>query len=221
MWGCEPNRLTSDWAPSRIELRQQNEPLFKGEWQGLPIGGYTKMFEKMIDGIPIQYETPFVKNGHDLVIFSGRVDELFDFCFGELEYRGLKFDYKIKEEWENHSYGTINLSQHDRYIRKANFKVLHQQKDNWIQYQEPIKATVFDIPMYPVNTSRNEELFELYLKKACLGNIIPVGRLGLYKYLNMDKAIGLAMGMIYLILEWQNLSPEDRYKLIKEALSNY
>ena len=179
------------------------------------------MFEKMIDGIPIQYEAPFVKNNHDLVIFSGRIDELFNFCFGELEYRSLKFDYKIEERWENYDYGTINLPQHDKYIRKANFKVLHQQNSNWIQYQEPIKAGVSDVPMYPVDTSKNEKLFHLYLKKACLGNIIPVGRLGLYKYLDMDEAIGLAMGMVELILEWKNLSPKDRYKMIKEALSNY
>jgi len=225
MWGKEPKKLTTEWAPKRIELREEDSELFKGEWQGLPIGGYTKFFKNMIQGIPIQYNcSAFDKSKFDIILFSGRIDELLHFKYGQLPYRSLRFTYKKDENWENNNYGTINLPEHQKYIRKANFKILHQQKSkhNWIQYQEPTRVDRETLPMYPVNTEENNKLFDKYLKEVCKRDkLIPVGRLGLYKYLNMDKAIALAMDMVPLVEEWEKMDILERYNNIRSIIQKY
>ena len=95
------------------------------------------------------------------------IDKLFDYKFGHLQYRSMKYSYVRNEHWEKDSYGTINLPQHQKYIRKCNFKVLHKSKSphNWIQYQEPIAADNNFLPMYPINTKENDDLFDKYLKE--------------------------------------------------------
>ena len=133
------------------------------------------------------------------------------------------FDYVEKEEWENLYYGSINLPQHEKYIRKVNFKIYYQpQSDkNWIQYQEPVPFNKENLPLYPIYTKRNIDLFDKYLIEACKSDkIIPVGRLGLYKYLEMSQAISLAMNMIPLIDRWKKLTPKSRYLEIKKLLNN-
>ncbi len=225
MWGIEPKELDVDWAISRVELRESNSELFKGQWQGLPVNGYTKFFEKMIANIPVEYNKTKINNSdHDIVLFSGKIDELHRYEFGILPYRSLRFDYKLNESWEDENYGTINLPQHPIYIRKTNFNVLYKQKTSYqcIQYQEPIPPDDTNLPMYPISTSENLALFNKYLKEACNSDkIIPIGRLGLYKYLDMDKAVSLSMDMVPLIEKWNVFSPEKRYHNIRVILDKY
>jgi len=226
MWGMNPRKLTAEWAPKRLGLRKKDSELFLGEWQGLPIGGYTLLFEKMLKGIDIKLNCSYRNHGKsgDLVIFTGRIDEMLRYKFGVLPYRGARFAYFEDEEWENDNYGTINLPEHPRFIKKVNFNVLHQQenKHSLIQYHESIEATEDDIPMYPVNTVKNNWLFDIYLRQACnSSSIIPAGRLGLYKYLNMDKSISLAMDMVELVFDWKKINCEERYFRIKELLAKY
>ncbi|MFX1453320.1 MAG: UDP-galactopyranose mutase [Promethearchaeota archaeon] len=225
MWGIEPKELTAEWAPKRIEMRDSNSELFKGQWQGLPIEGYSKFFEEMLTDIEVELNcNGFNKSDYDLVLFSGRIDELLNFKFGALPYRSLKYEYRTDEVWENDKFGSINLPQHSKYIRKSNFKILYQQKisQSWIQYQESIPADDSNLPMYPITTINNHNLFERYLNEVCKsGTIIPVGRLGLYKYLDMDKAVSLSMDMIPLILNWKKMSHKKKYFKIKEIIVNY
>ena len=158
----------------------------------------------------------------DLILFSGRIDELFNFKYGKLQFRSLRFDYKENAYWENKKYGSINLPQHSQYIRKVNFKIMYQQKTNnsWIQYQESIPLSNNNLPMYPIYTKQNIKLFDKYLREVCKsGNIIPVGRLGLYKYLEMGQAISLAMDMIPLVEKWKKLKPKNRYHEIKKLIN--
>ena len=227
MWGTSANQLTAEWAPKRLEIREKDSALFKNQWQGLPKYGYTKLFENMVKGINLELKREFgleYRKGFDLILFTGRIDELLHFKYGKLPYRSLRFDYKKNENWEKDDYGTINLPQDKKYIRKANFKIMYQQKtdQNWIQYQEPIPSSKKNIPMYPVNTNKSVELFDNYLKDACNSeNIIPAGRLGLFKYLDMDKAISLAFDMVPLIKIWKKIPPSTRYLKIKKILENY
>ena len=193
MWGLEPKELTTEYIKNRIELKNTNTHIFEDNFQGLPVKGYTQLLRNMIYDIPIELNSnQFDESLYDLILFSGRIDELLKFKLGELEFRSLLFEYREKENWENENYGTINLPQHPKYIRKVNFKVMHQQKTSkiLIQYQQPIPASSNNIPLYPIYTKKNIELFNRYLTKACKSdNIIPVGRLGLYKYLEMGKAM--------------------------------
>ena len=85
----------------------------------------------------------------------------------------MRFHYKKDEKWEKDDYGTINLPQHPKYIRKCNFKILHKQKSqyNFIQYQESITHDEDNAAMYPVNDEENNKLFDVYLKEICKTNI--------------------------------------------------
>ncbi|MFX0039654.1 MAG: UDP-galactopyranose mutase [Promethearchaeota archaeon] len=224
MWGLEPKELTTEYIKNRIELKNSNTHIFEDSFQGIPVKGYTEFLQNMTHDIPIELNSSeFDESLFDLVLFSGRIDELCNFKFGNLQFRSLLFEFNENENWENENYGTINLPQHPRYIRKVNFNVMHQQKTNrtLIQYQEPIPANSHNLPLYPIYTKKNIELFNRYLTEACKSeNIIPIGRLGLYKYLEMGKAMSLAMNMIPLIEKWKNISPKERYLEIKKLLNN-
>jgi UDP-galactopyranose mutase len=224
MWGKEPKELNARWVINRIGLKNDNSEVFDGEWQGLPKEGYTKLFEKMVEDIPIEYNCKNFDNNHDIVLFSGRLDELFQYKFGTLEYRSMEFETVLNEIWENEDYGTINMPQDPVFIRKANFNVLYQQDSQYsiIQYQKAVPTDDSNRPMYPINTRENSDLALKYIKEACMSNkIIPVGRLGLYKYLDMDKAISMSMELIPLIELWGNLKPKERFSNLCVILNKY
>ncbi|MFX1280998.1 MAG: UDP-galactopyranose mutase [Promethearchaeota archaeon] len=224
MWGIEPRELTTVYIKNRINLKDNDAQIFEDDFQGLPVNGYTQFLENMIYDIPLELnQSEFDETLYDLILYSGRIDELFKFKFGTLEFRSLKFHYKENDDWENENYGSINLPQHPKYIRKVNFKIMYQQKteNSWIQFQEPIPFNKTSQPLYPIYTKRNIELFDKYLVEASKSEkIVPVGRLGLYKYLEMGQAISLAIDMIPLIEKWKELNPKDRYFEFKCLLNN-
>lgn len=226
MWGIDPEQLTAEWAPKRLELRKDDtEGLFYNQWQGLPRKGYTALLSKMIEGIPLRLNTSsFSDNDYDVVVSSAPIDESMGLKFGRLTYRSLRFDYARNEFWEKDDYGTINLPQHQKYIRKCNFKILHKQESrhNFIQFQEPVAADNGQVPMYPVNTKVSEAIFDKYLKDACkTKNICPLGRLGLFKYLDMDKAVETAFDMVTVVENYLTLNHQDRYQKIKSVRESY
>jgi len=225
MWGTDPENLTAEWAPKRLEFRNNgHDDLFLGQWQGIPVNGYSFLIEETLKGIPVKLNTScFNSDDYDVVVSSAPIDQMLDFKFGKLEYRSLRFEYKKDESWENNRYGTINLPQDARFIRKCNFNVLHkiESRKNFIQYQEPIKADDNNVAMYPVNTERNEEIFREYLKDICNLNICPIGRLGLFKYLNMDDAVEVAFDMVSVVENYLSLSVDKRYKIINEIRQKY
>ncbi len=224
MWGVEPRELTTKYIRNRIEMKDSNTQIFDDDFQGLPVKGYTEFLRNMIHDIPIELNTSkYDESFYNLILFSGRLDALFKFKFGILQFRSLRFDYRENENWENKNYGSINLPQHTKYIRKINFNIMYQQKTDrsLIQYQEPITFDDRNLPMYPIYTKQNIELFDRYLIEVCKSDkIIPIGRLGLYKYLEMGQAISLAMNMLPLIENWKKLSPKVRYFELKKLLKN-
>jgi len=217
MWGMDPRDLTAEWAPKRLELRFDNdESLFRNQWQGLPVHGYTHFLGQMIKDVPVLLqETRYDSSEFDVVANTAPLDELFDFKYGKLRYRSIRFVYEKNERWENMEYGTVNLPQHKRYFRKCNFNILHKQssRSNFIQYQEATEADGSENPaMYPVNTIRYNKMFDLYLRDICSSaNLCPLGRLGLYKYLDMDKAVECSTLLLPLVEKYPSLSPEERY----------
>ena len=226
MWGIDPKQLTAEWAPKRLELRGNDDNrLFKEQWQGLPKNGYSYLIENMIKDISIKFNTTdFNPKDYDVVVSSAPLDKILNYKFGKLEYRSLNFDYLQEKKWENSNYGTINLPQHQKYIRKCNFKILHKQESehNWIQYQEPIVADDNHVSMYPINTTNNNEIFDKYLKEICnTKNICSIGRLGLFKYLDMDKSVAVAHNMLPIVEKYLNMSCIERYKEIKMIREKY
>ncbi|MHA2394268.1 MAG: UDP-galactopyranose mutase, partial [Promethearchaeota archaeon] len=113
MWGVEPKNLRTDYVLNRIKLLETNAQIFEDDFQGLPTKGYTKFLQNMINDIPLELNSSkFADSMFDLILYSGRIEELMKFKFGHLQYRTLRFDYKENENWENENYGTINLPQH-------------------------------------------------------------------------------------------------------------
>jgi UDP-galactopyranose mutase len=224
MWGTDPYNLPAEPLIKRLELREtHHDELFLNQWQGIPVNGYSFLIEKIAEGIPIELNTScFNQDDYDVVVSSAPLDQISDFKFGKLQYRSLRFHYKKNEVWENDSYGTINLPQHPKYMRKCNFKIFHkvESRHNLIQYQEPVDADN-NIPMYPLNSERNELIFNKYLEEICNSNICPIGRLGNFKYLDMDKAIMNAFDMVPVVENYLNLTSEERFKIIKEIREKY
>jgi len=226
MWGVPPRTLKADWALKRLELREgrREDRLFKNQWQGLPRRGYSFLLQKMIAGMPVALKaTDFNPGRYDVVVSSAPIDQLFDFKFGKLGYRSMAFHYAQENAWENMSYGTINLPQHRTYVRKCNFNVLHRQKAKYhfVQYQKPVDFNGQNTPMYPVNTPKNDALYDRYLREICRSrNICPLGRLGLFKYLDMDKAVEMAFAMVPIVERYPAMPAEDRYKKIKRLIAS-
>lgn len=219
MWGISPRKLSGHWVSKRLILRDDDtQGLFKGEWQGLPVGGYTVWLEKMIEGIDAELGVKAINiKDFDMIASTASIDEVAGYRYGHLEYRSLKFKYTCIEAWEDDRYGTINLPQHRKFIRKCNFKVLHRRKKakNFIQYQQPCAVSNGNVPMYPVHTERNELLFRKYLSyAAALTNFCPAGRLGLFEYFDMDEAIACAMQLVPFIEEYHKLTPQKRMETI-------
>jgi UDP-galactopyranose mutase len=225
MWGCDPRHLSAEWAPSRLTMGEDGDDrCFKNQWQGLPCHGFSFLLERMIEGIPIQLNTrTFDPARYALVISSAPIDEIMRFKFGRLQYRSLEFYYKRNESWEKRDYGTINLPQHPTAIRKCNFAVLHKAQTDrtLIQYQQPLDYDDQHAPMYPVSNEKNASLFDRYLSELTRTNICPLGRLGLFKYLDMDKAVLHSFEMLPIALDYLSLPPTERYLRIKNLLRRY
>ncbi|MBU1912658.1 MAG: NAD(P)-binding protein [Candidatus Omnitrophica bacterium] len=215
-WRISPKKMGAEWAPEKIEIRRDDSlGYFGDEWQGLPTQGYTHMFEKIIEGIPIHYDVE-IKDyrdlRHDLVISTIPIDELFSFCYGRLAYRGLDFVIHFKEtEWEDVKYGCINFPERDvAYTRKSNYSLCY--------YNGPLSSYIvgYEFPgnasrMYPIYTSQNKKLFNKYLTHLIMvKNLISVGRLGLFRYYDMDKTVEWCLDNIDMVENYPSLTPAER-----------
>jgi UDP-galactopyranose mutase len=228
MWGMEPASLTADWAPKRLELRAEGDSnLFKDQWQGLPTGGFSRWIESMSKGIEIRYKTTsFDPSLYDLVMLSVPIDMYLDYEFGQLPYRSMHFHYREKDEWEEPSFGTINLPQDEEYVRKCNFDVLHRissgERKPRVQYQKPVSAGPKSMPMYPVNTPESEARYDRYLRRICESSrLCPMGRLGLFKYLDMDKAVEMSMIFAAHVEHFLEMSAIKRYEFLRETRKRF
>ena len=217
-WGVSPKEMEAAWAPWKIEIRRDDSlGYFRDEWQGLPAQGYTHMCEKIIEGIPIQYNAE-IKDYRDLryelVISTIPIDEVFNFCYGRLSYRGLDFMIHFDEaEWEDVRYGCINFPESDvAYTRKCNYSLCY--------YNGPLSSYIvgYEFPgnasrMYPVYTFQNKELFNKYLTHLVeVKNLISVGRLGLFRYYDMDEAVEWCLDNIDTVENYLSLTPAERIR---------
>lgn len=219
-WGTSPQNLGSDWATRRIEIRQDNSlGYFKNEWQGLPIDGYTKMLERMAEGIDVHYNTEikdYENLKYDLIVSTMPIDHLFHFQLGRLEYRGLRFAVNFREtKWENKRYGCINYPENDTtYIRKTNFSLCYgntKASSYIVGYDYPDKES----RMYPLYNAENKNILDKYLRHLVkIRNLISIGRLGLFRYYDMDEAIRWCLENIRYIENYTKLSPERKKQLL-------
>ena len=176
---------------------------FNDLYQGIPIGGYTKIIEKMLDGIEVKTDTDyfeFIKENPDIAektLFTGMIDEYFGYKLGALEYRSVRFETEVLDTDNYQGNAVVNYTEREvpytRIIEHKHFEFGKQEK-TVISREYSSEWKVGMEPYYPVNNEQNNKLFEEYKKLADQEkNVIFGGRLGNYKYYDMDKVIEAAL----------------------------
>lgn len=182
----------------RVKIKLSfDDNYFNDKYQGLPLNGYTEMFLKMINNkniiIVLNYNDNIINYNYGNIIYTGRIDELFDYCFGILPYRSLdfKFDFYNKENYQD--YAVINYpNKEELFTRITEFKHMTRQEayGTIISREYPKECEKNDIPYYPILTNKNIELYNRYKQLADkIPNLLLLGRLAEYKYYNMDEII--------------------------------
>lgn len=202
-WGKDPKKLPS-FIIKRIPLRFTfDNNYFSDDYQGIPNGGYTKMMERMLDGIDVKLNTNYFLNRKYFdsiskkTVYTGCIDEFFDYEFGELEYRSLRFDHEMIDKENYQGNAVINYCDKDiEYTRIIEHKHFEKIKSNstLITKEYPLKYKKGLTPYYPINNDINQKIYNQYKEKAnTLTNFIFGGRLSEYKYMDMHVVIESAM----------------------------
>jgi UDP-galactopyranose mutase len=178
---------------------------FNDKYQGIPIGGYTQIFEKLLEGIDVLLETDYFEDplpAHDKVIYTGPVDKFYKYQFGELEYKTTQFEHHLLESTPNYQ-GTVmmnftdNTVPYTRIIEHKHFESV-ESYHTWITYEYPTeyKAATTE-PYYPVNDEVNTKKYLQYKELADQEkNILFGGRLAEYKYYDMHQVIESALNFV-------------------------
>lgn len=175
---------------------------FNDAYQGIPVGGYTKMIEKMLSGVEVRLNCDFLENRSELenladkIVYTGMIDQFFDYCYGELEYRSLRFETE-KLDCENFQGNAVvnytdSKTPYTRIIEHKHFE-FSTQPVTYITREYPASWKKGDEPYYAMNNEKNNALYAKYAELASKQNkIIFGGRLGMYKYFDMDDTIAAA-----------------------------
>ncbi|AJQ99756.1 UDP-galactopyranose mutase [Enterobacteriaceae bacterium bta3-1] len=179
---------------------------FNDRYQGIPIGGYNKIIEALLEGIETEIQVDFFDNKEQWlnsarkIVYTGPIDKFFDFEFGELEYRTLVFNSEVLDIDNYQGNAVVNYidSQYDytRIIEHKHFEFGSQDK-TVITKEYPKEYTAGDEPYYPVNDSKNNRIYSQYKNKAKnIQNVIFGGRLAEYKYYDMHQVISSALSAV-------------------------
>ena len=174
---------------------------FTDTYQGIPKGGYTQIFEKLLKDCTVKLETPFEKDAlriADKVIYTGCIDQFFDYSLGKLDYRSVTFAFKKLRETNFQGCSVVNYSDHDepytRIIEHKHFDPREGQSNTILSYEYSVEYNGYNEPSYPINDDRNNALYAEYTKLATkYNNIVFGGRLGMYKYMDMDTVVRKAI----------------------------
>ncbi|MFL4994585.1 MAG: UDP-galactopyranose mutase [Microvirga sp.] len=206
-WGLDPSELDKS-VTSRVPTRtNRDDRYFTDEFQFMPKNGYTRMFEKMVGhpNIHVMTQTEYddVKNvvPHRRVIYCGPIDEYFNFQFGKLPYRSLRFEHVTLDKAWHQPVGVVNYPQTRDYTRVTEYKHLTGQEHakTALTYEYP---SAEGDPYYPIPKAENQELFKKYERLAqATPDVWFVGRLATYRYYNMDQIVGQALATFRRINE--------------------
>lgn len=211
-WGMKATELPN-FIIKRLPVRfTYDNNYFNDRYQGVPIGGYTKIIEKMLEGVEVKLNYDFFEHKEELsniakkIIFTGPIDQYYNYCFGELQYRSVQFETELLDIDNYQGNAVVNYTEYEipytRIIEHKHFEFGNQPKtiiskeysDTWNREKEPY---------YPINNKRNNELYEKYKKLADKDEkVIFGGRLGQYKYYDMDVTIKEALNLSKLEIEY-------------------
>lgn len=205
-WDLDPSELDASVA-ARIPTRSnRDDRYFTDTYQAMPASGYTRLFENMLShpNIKVMLNTDY-KEIEDVIpfkkmIYTGPVDYYFDYCYGKLPYRSIEFSFQTFEQATFQPTGTVNFPNEHPYTRVTEFKYLtgQQHAKTTVVFEYP-KAE--GDPYYPVPRPENAELYKKYqLLTKELDNVYFTGRLGTYKYYNMDQVVAQSLTLFKRIL---------------------
>ncbi len=201
-WGLKPEELDFS-VSSRVPVHiSKDDRYFQDNYQGIPIKGYTSIFGKMLahENIEIRLKTDFKSISEDYgeLIYTGMIDEYFNYIHGELPYRSLEFELKSFDFPAYQEVSQVNYPNNFDFTRITEFKHFLPQKSNFttIAYEFP-KAYQKGLnePYYPIPKEENDIIYQKYKNEALSlsGKVHFVGRLAEYKYYNMDQVVGVAL----------------------------
>ena len=181
---------------------------FNDKYQGIPIGGYTQIFEKLLEGIDVKLNTDYFTDelpDHNKVIYTGPIDKFYNYRFGELEYKTTKFEHNLLDTPNYQGCAIMNYTDSETpYTRTIEHKHFEfgDSDTTWVTHEYPIEYDAKTTePYYPVNDSENNEKYNLY--KSLVNsekNVIFGGRLAEYKYYDMHQVIESALKKINEII---------------------
>ena len=204
-WGRKCTELPA-FIIKRLPVRYTyDNNYFNDRFQGIPIGGYTKMIERMLEGIEVRLGVDFLKHRNEYetlaykIIYTGPIDEYFGYSEGVLEYRGLRFETDRLEEENHQGVAVVNYTEgeipYTRIIEHKHFE-FGTQPVTYVTKEYPKDWKTGEEAYYPVNDVKNLDLYAKYVEKAeAISNVIFGGRLGEYKYYDMDKVIASALAL--------------------------
>src|SRR5215213_164353 len=200
-WGLDPSQLDA-MVTARVPTRTNRDDRYFGDtYQAMPLHGYTRMFENMLDhpNIKTLLNTDYREVVGDIpyqkLIYTGPVDEYFDFRYGKLPYRSLKFEHETVNEEQVQPVAVINYPNEHLYTRVTEFKHLtgQEHKKSSVVYEYPMSE---GDPYYPVPRQENAELYKKYQALAAdTPDVHFVGRLATYKYYNMDQVVAQSLSL--------------------------
>jgi len=209
-WGREATKIPA-FIIKRIPIRYTfDNNYFNDNFQGIPVGGYNALIEKLLQLSDLRLNTNYFENRDELdsladqIVFTGMIDEYFDYCYGTLEYRSLRFENELMNMKNFQGNAVINYTEKDvpftRIIEHKHFE-FGNQENTFITKEYPEGWDKSKEAYYPINDERNQILVEKYKVKAGnLSNVHFGGRLADYAYYDMDQVIRKALDFSESIL---------------------
>ena len=219
MWDLDPSELDAS-VTARVPTRtNKDDRYFTDTYQAMPLYGYTRMFQKMLDhpNIKVMLNTDY-KEIVDVIpykymIYTGPIDNYFNYCFGKLPYRSLEFKFETIDAETFQPTGTVNYPNDQAYTRITDFKYLTGQK-------HPKTTVVYEFPQaegdpyYPVPRPENAEIYKKYQQLAAsMTNTYFVGRLATYKYYNMDQVVAQSLTLFKKLMQHQSEAHVNGHKV--------
>jgi UDP-galactopyranose mutase len=208
-WGRDPEELSADLA-KRIPVRNnRDDRYFSDVYQGIPASGYTGMISNMLDHpeITVQLKSDYLKvrstMNPEMTVYTGEIDRFFDYCFGKLEYRSLRLEFRTYEQKQYQRAAVVNYPNDYDWTRITEFKQLSGEISNrtTLCFEYP---SAEGEPYYIVPDDRNSAMRDEYMEKAAeledAGTHLFIGRLAEYTYYNMDQVITATLQKINKLL---------------------
>lgn len=202
-WGRRATELPPEII-KRLPVRfTYDNNYFNDLYQGIPIGGYTQIIEKMLEGIEVRLNTDYLECRQklrglaDKVIYTGPIDAYFEYQYGELEYRSVRFETEVLRQENYQGNAVVNYTEYEvpytRIIEHKHFE-FGTQPETVISREYPSAWKRGDEPYYPINNERNQALYQKYADRARQEkNVIFGGRLGKYRYYDMHHVVAEAL----------------------------